>query len=204
MKKIYTCMALFAAVLLMAAGCDLFLDHIAEEDGIPEGVSFYTGCPISMYFVDENGNDLVTIGNTSTYPTAFSGPVFEEAIERAVSNAQEYTTDEGVVLLYNNTSNTLWNDPSEGKIRFQTFFWGVTPELTHLMPVYLGSSVDTLTVGYKYVTASDKVQITGASWAVDIISVHYNGVDVLLNNTTGKVFIEKPSQGGTIVHVGSI
>lgn len=203
-KTLFPAVLALVLIALSATACNL-LDNDIPDGGVPNDVSFYTGCPLSFYFVDENGNDLVQLEDRTTWPTAFRDPAQPSVRENAVAGARTYEGKDGVVILYNNDANSLWMDPDEGLSRFQTFFWGVTPEQQFAFPVYLGESEDLLTVGYKYLTSSDNIQITGASWAVEITSVKYNGVEVFVGNEKGKVFVTKPSQGGdTTVRIGSI
>ena len=203
MKKIYIRTALFLGLVLLAAGCNWFPDS-SDGGEIPENAVFYTGCPLMFYFVDENKQSLVDIDDLSTYPTAFAAPASEEARLLATDIVQRYQSESGTIYLYNSESNSLQWDNSEGMFGFQTYFWGITPQTNYSMPVYLFEYLGVLTIGYKYVTTSGKVQVSGASWAVEILSARLDGVDILTNNTPGKVFIEIPSQGGEpVVHVGS-
>ena len=205
MKRVLYCVIVLALYAGLASGCDWMFGDQPKDGEIPENVSFYTGCPFYFFFVDENGDSIIDIDDSSTYPVAFRGAATEAACEHARATVQPYEKDGEKLFLYNNSSNSLQWVEEEQMYAFQTFFYGETPQLTYTFPVYWGDDYDTITVGFKYVTTADKVEISGASWAVDVISVLYNDVDILTGNINGKVFVEKPSQGGeTVVKINSL
>ena len=205
MKRYFMATALLVAALL-ASGCDWWFGEEEKDVTIPENVSFYTGCPLSFYFVDENGNTLVNIDDTKTYPIAFRGTASEAAIQQGRSSIQTYVNEGTTLYVYNDGSNSLYWIAADQQYRFQCFFWGLTPEENFSFPIYFGNGdeYDVVTVTYRYVTTADNVQIQGASWAVDVVSVKYNGVEVLVGNENGKVYVVKPSQGATAVKIGSL
>lgn len=204
MKKIRLLMfAMLLCPLFLAAGCNwLFND---DSDGIPVGMLFYTGCPLSFYYVDEHGNDQIDLQNPATFPTAFRVPVAPFVREEAVGSLTETSLDGATYYLYNSGSNSLREDAGP-RYAFQTYLWGKTLDPDYTMYVYTGDSKDSLKVSYRYLRASESDGLpSGASWGVEVTSICYNEVEVFQNNENGKVFIEKPSQGGeTVVHVGTI
>ena len=197
-----------AAVLLtlslsLTAGCNIFGN---ESEGIPSDVLFYTGCPLSFYYVDEQGNDLVNTADPQSFPTAFLIEASEESRLEAVSSMQQIVQAGTTYLLYNTATNSLKQDADLQRWGFQTYLWGRTPNKDYTTYVYAGGTKDSLKVAYKYLLpgGEDSEGIT-SGWGVKITSMLYNNVEVFLNNDNGKVFVEKPSQGGeTVVHVGSI
>ena len=206
MKKICFWTVILLGISLLISGCDWWLDTNPDDGKIPENVNFYTGCPLAFYFVDENGNTLVDINDAETYPISFRGAASESAIQRGRTNIQTYEQEGVKLYVYNDGANSLCWIEEDQQFRFQSYFWGVTPQDSYTFPVYVGSDglYDKLTVGYKYVTTADKVQISGATWAVDVVSVKYNDVEVFVGNENGKVYIVKPSQGETTIKIGSL
>ena len=197
-------MMLLVAGLLMA-GCSLFDDF---SDEIPVGLSFYTGCPVAFYFMDEDGEELVDPTDPDTFPLAFSTRV--KIISSGKQDFSVFETEENgsPLIRYNDNTNSLWKDPEQQRWTFRTWLWGRTKEPDYTMYVYVGSQEDSLSVSYKYLQAGDpgyENLPAGSKWGVEILSMRYNGVEVYKGNENGKVFIEKPSHSGeTVVHVGSI
>ena len=205
MKKTFFSITLAVLALLLTAGCSLFNEF---TDEIPEGYTFYTGCPVSFFFVDEEGTDLVDPSDSSTYPVAFPGQMRILSMKELDFSIYETEEDGSPLIMYNDNTNSLWKDPEQQRWSFRTWLWGVTKEKDYRMYVYYGSQEDSLTVSYKYLKAGDpgsEKLPAGSSWGVEILSMRYNDVEVYVGNENGKAFIEKPSQGGeTVVHVGSI
>ncbi len=204
MKRILFLLIVLASYAGLTAGCNWLFPEENNDGTVPENVNFYTGCPLTFYYADENGASPINIETPDTYPVAFRGAVPESTCEIARANVQVYEKDGEVLYVYNGGSNSLLWSEEDQLYGFQTWFYGVTPQVTYSFPIYIGNDIDTLKVGYKYLTTADDVQISGASWAVDVESVTYNGVEVLVGNINGKVFIEKPSQGETVVRIGSL
>ena len=192
------------AFAVLAAGCSWF--NAVEEGKIPQGVIFYAGCPVVFYFLDEDGNDLVDESRVDTYPLVFRLHAGEEARSQARESIQSIVQAlDGVrteFFVYNGGSNWFWKDSQEQLCAFQSYMWGKTQNPDFMMYVYAGpGEPDSLQVKYKYLTEADNPKIDG--WGVDVISVTYNGVEVLENNENGKVFVTKPSHGKTSVKTGS-
>ena len=202
MKRSLFLTAAVLSCLWLTAGCDIF--EIPQTDSeIPENVGFYTYANLFFYFVDENGDDLITFEDKSTWPLTFPRKAGEEERAMAFESMSATTREVGTVYLYNGESNSLVQDAELSLWRFQTFFWGRTKETEYNTYLYMHGDVDSLTVSYRYLTAAE-TQAVGGSWAVNIESVKYNGVEIADGNENGKVFVQKPSQGGTIVKVGSL
>ncbi len=206
MKKIRITLPLML-LLLAAVSCNLW-DEPYEK--IPNDVLFSVGCPVTFYYIDEEGNSLADIADVRTYPTAFMFPVDSASREEAIMTVQQMRqSDLGFdIFVYNNGYNFLWQDPSgDDCCAFQTYLWGKTPKLDYTTYIYNGASEDSLKVTYQYLTADKNADElpAGSSWGVKITSMLYNTVEVYQDNENGKVFVEKPSHGGeTVVHVGSI
>lgn len=185
------------------AACNWF-DPI-EDGKIPQGVIFYTGCPVVFYFVNEDGEDLVNIERPATYPAVFRVPAGEDDQDRARQTIQTIRRSQVDYYVYNEGSNWLWKDSDEQRIAFQTYLWGKTVNTDAKIYVYgsQNAAADSLQIKYKYTTAAENPDLEG-TWGVDVLSIKYNEVEVFENNKTGKVFIVKPSQGETSVKVGSL
>ena len=207
-KNVWCTLALLFLSALCVTGCDWFT---AVDDGkIPQGVIFYTGCPVAFYFIDEDGNDLVDARQESSYPLVFRFIADEDDRVQALMPVQTISqTEHGVTTdfyVYNAGSNWLWEDTEENLHAFQSYMWGKTQNTECTMLIYANKNAapDSLQVQYKYRTSKDDPSLEG-SWGVDITSLRYQGVEVFIGNEKRKVFIEKPSLGGkTIVHVGAI
>ena len=120
-----------------------------------------------------------------------------------LQNMTSQTLDGGTIYLYNDGANSLFRENEESLWRFQSFVWGRTVEPVGKTFLSLKSGMDSLSVSFKYLSAAE-ANINGGTWAVDVESVKYNDVEVFVGNENGKVFVQKPSHGGTIVKVGSL
>ena len=202
-KLIYLLLALsFTAAL--ATGCDLFGPTNNGDDEIPSGMSFYTSVPgLSIYFVDGEGNDLIDLENNETWPLATPNLLNAHLREEYTGAATKYSVGSESYWSYYNDSNILWIDEDADLVSFRSFLWGKTVETEYTTWVYQGSALDSIQVGFTYVTSADS-QIQGGTWSVSVNSVKYNGVEILNGNTNGKVFVERPSQDVTVVKVGQL
>ena len=200
-KSIYLLLTLGVLSGLFSACSDFFLPE--NQNGIPEGVIFYTTAQgLSFYFVDEDGNDMVTLEDRTTWPLAFPQKMEASTREAAVARADaEARSDGRVFYIYNDNCNAICQDFENRRYGFSTYLWGRTIEPEYTTYLYIGNSLDSLKVGFNYHQAQES-QTSGASWLVEINSVKYNGVEVFTGNKNGKVFVQKPSQGETVVKVG--
>ena len=194
-----------ALLLLLTAGCNIFE---TPTNTIPEGLLFYTDCPVSFYFVDEEGKDLVDPQDHSTFPLAYPGRINRQSPTDEGFSVTESQQGGSPAYLYNDNSNYLWKDSEENLWCFLTWVWGRTLDQEFKTYIYVAGQEDSLKVSFKYLKAGDqdsKDLPEGSSWGIRILSMRYNDIEIFENNEKGKVFIEKPSQGGeTVVHVGSI
>ena len=168
----------------------------------PIGENFYTGCPVKFFFVDENGEDLVHLEDVNTYPLGYPVTVTEDVRGQAIP-AQIVRAGNVSVYVYNFGQNFAWQDPESERTAFQTYLWGRVPEPTFLTYVYAGNGwdADSLRVGYKYLNGSETAS---GRWAVEVISMEYNGVEVFKANPEKTVYVVKPSEGETVVKVGRL
>ena len=202
-KSVFRAFLTLCLAVLCVTACEWF--NAVDDGKIPQGVIFYTGCPVVFYFVDEDGGDLVDTDQPSTYPTVFRVPAYEDDRDKARQSIQTIHQSGVDYYVYNEGSNWLWEDSDTQRIAFQTYMWGKTVNPDAKLFVYYKqyTEPDSLQVTYKYVTADDDPALQG-SWGVDVTSLKYNGVEVLVGNENGKVFIRKPSHGETTVKVGSL
>ena len=205
-NTIWRVFALLCLTVLCVTGCDWF--NAVDDGKIPQGVMFYTGCPVDFFFIDEDGNDLVDAQQARTYPLAFQYYADEDARVQAVMQIQTVTQRvDGVpteVYSYNGGSNWIWKDNQEGLHAFRSYLWGKTPNTEFMMLVYTpqNATPDSLKLKYKYLTGKEDPKLEG-TWGVEVTSIRYKDVEVLEGNENGKVFIVKPSHGETTVKVGS-
>lgn len=200
MKRLLSLACTLALCASLVSGCDWFND--ADKDTtIPEGVLFFTNANLVFYFVDGEGNDLVDILNQETFPVVYPEQVSGNFLREVVLNAEAATVGSKVYKVYTSGHNWLYEDDEEGHIAFGTHMWGKTVELSYTEYVYVDGAMDSICVDYRYVTDSADARVAGGGWAVDVMSVRYNEVEVFAGNENGKVFIEKPSRDETVVKV---
>lgn len=169
---------------------------------IPEGELFYTNSPVKFFFIDENGEDLMHEEDTSTYPLAYPSEVPQDSRDAAFRNIKTIMSDGLQLTLYNDGINMTWVDPETGRQAFQTCLWGISPRPSYKTYIYAGNGwkADSLNVEYRYLSGKET---ESGSWAVEVTSMQYNGVEVFKDNGNKQVYIIKPSEGGTVVHVGN-
>lgn len=198
-KRIFPFLCLSVALLAMTSCVSDY-----DPGVIPVGEPFYTNCPLKFYFVDENGEDLVKDGDTSTYPLAYPLPVSPEAREMAFP-VYEVRENDTQIYLYNSRYNWIWKDAEENmRFAFRTALFGTTQNTSDLMYVYTSASAgaDSLRVGYRYLSGS---QTESGYWEVEVTSMKYNGKEILEGNDSKKVYIVKSSdpEEETVVKIGS-
>ena len=205
MKRLLHLIPVLATLSLLSAGCMAFVDP--QNGGtVPVGQAFYTNVQgLTFYFVDAEGKDRINFDNRSTWPLAYPEAVDitvrESAVLRVNTNAR---SDGAVFYIYNDNCNALCQDYESKLWGFSTYFWGRTPEPEYTTLFYEpGGAVDSVKVKYTYLDGSDGSYV-GSGWAVKVNSVKYNDVEVFDGNENGKVFIQKPSQGETVVKVGRL
>ena len=189
----------------LLTGCEFFNDPSGNGE-IPEGLTFFTGANLSFYFVDGEGKDMIVFTDETTYPVVWSQKlVNERALQEMVYHVDQVYQDDRDYRVYANSHNWVSYDPDVKLNALGAHLWGKTLEKQYTSYVHIGDGIiDSLTVAYKYLTSADDVQIQGGSWAVEIESIRYNGVEVMLGNENGKVFIQKPSRDETVVHIGRL
>ncbi|MBR1538934.1 MAG: hypothetical protein IJ636_05445 [Bacteroidales bacterium] len=205
MKTLFRLFLTLFAGLTLTVGCiDFFLP---EDENLPQGVVFYTTVQgLSFFFVDGDGNDLVDFDDKTTWPQAYPQKVGDAtrvvAVERVEMTARE---DGRVFYIYNDNCNALAKDLDTRLWSFTTYFWGRTPEPEYTTYFYAGGGLDSLKVSFSYLSGSNNDNTPSApGWGVKVDSVKYNGVEVMVGNETGKVFIQKPSRDQTVVKVGRL
>ena len=202
MKKLYVFLLFLACFLL--PGCDLFEFNNNGEEEIPSGLSFYTSVPgLSIFFVDGEGDDLIDLESRETWPLATPNPLGSHSLEEYTGAATQYSIGSETCWSYCNDSNILWFDKETNLVGFRSFLWGKTVEPEFTTWVYQGSALDSIKVGFTYVTAAES-EIQGGSWSVKVHSIKYNGIEILNGNENGKVFVQRPSPESTVVKVGRL
>lgn len=200
MKRLLSLACTLALCASLVSGCEWF--NVPDQDTtIPEGVLFFTNANLVFYFVDGEGNDLVDILDQETYPVVYPDKVSGNFLRDAVANPEAATVGSKVYKVYTSGHNWLFEDDEEKLTAFGTHMWGKTVELSYTEYVYLQGAMDSICVDYRYVTDSSDARVVGGGWAVDVMSVRYNGVEIFSGNENGKVFIEKPSRDETVVKV---
>jgi len=204
MKRMFQLFLALSAAAVLSLSCSGLFDFDTPEETVPRGISFYTNVQgLTFYFVDADGNDLIDNDERTTWPLSFPEKVEATTRESALRNASASTTADGhLYYLYNENSNLISRDEGLALWGFSTYLWGRTVEPQYTMFVYAGGGIDSLQVAYTYLSASEGTISSG--WGVRVDSVKYNGVEVLVNNDNGKVFIQKPSQNETVVKVGQL
>jgi len=204
MKSLFHLILSLAILTGMASACSSF-DPEPSRDTVPGGVSFYTNVQgLTFFYVDTDGNDLVDNDERTSWPLAFPQKVELTVRESALQRASTTTTTDGrLYFIYNDNCNAISQDAETGLWGFTTYLWGRTVEPEYTMYVYAAGGLDSLQVAYTYLTASES-NASGGSWSVRVDSVKYDGVEVLVGNENGKVFIQKPSREETVVKVGRL
>lgn len=205
MKKVLSWMLLLAVCTGMTASC---IDWGSKNPSgeIPVGVIFYTTVPgLTFFFVDEEGKDLVSLADRLSWPIASPEEMSAEQRSLAVEQCTQSPRSDGLVYyIYNDKFNAICQDYETKLWGFSTYLWGKTREPERTTYLYRpDGSLDKLQVTYEYLS-SDEGTFDGVGWAVNILSVKYNGIEVFDGNETGKVFIQKPSQGDIVVKVGRL
>jgi len=202
MKRFLRLLCWYLLCAGMLSGCT----EAVEPTGIEMGKSFYTSVQgFTFYFLDENGNDRISIEDTSTWPLTFSRQVAASDRPAAFANVKSQPDATGrLVYQYNDFFNSLSFDESEGLWGFRTYFWGRTSQPQFLMYLYLGDVVSKLVVSYQYYNNGGQVPLDGNSWGAAITSITYDGpgvskLEILSGNKNWKVFIHRPSSGNDVV-----
>ena len=162
---------LFCAVLafsMLAASC---MSGVYDDKGLPVGTLFYTGSPVSFYFVDENGADLLDITDYATLPAAYPNSIPDRSRRDALMSMHEVEASEQT-WLYNGESNSLSRDKETGLLRFNTYLWGVTPKDVYRMYLYWCDEELTIDITYEYTTSVNNPDFTEGSWAVAVTSMN--------------------------------
>ena len=201
MKRLFSIVSTLMLCAGIISGCSWSLEPQKDTE-IPADVLFFTNANLEFFFLDGEGNDLVAIDSVDTYPVAYPEKVTQEIFRLATEKVDVTTINNRDYSVYTSGHNWLSYNSDEKHVSFGTHMWGKTVKTGYTEYLSINGTMDSLTVSYKYVTAADDVMISDGSWAVKVMSVQYNGVEVFLNNENGKVFIEKPSREQTIVKVG--
>lgn len=205
-KMIFGVLAVIACAFLSVSCSDLFKPQTPSGE-IPENTMFYTNVQgLSFYFVDGEGNELVSLTERSTWPLAAPEQLSAEKRATAVEHCSQTARSDGrVYYIYNDNCNAICEDYETKRWGFTTYFWGKTRLPEYTTYVYRpDGGLDSIRVQYKYLSSDEGTLSSSLGWAVNVESVKYNGVEVFNGNENGKVFIQKPSQGDVVVKVGRL
>ena len=203
MNKLFRLLLIGTACLALTAAC---MDNSGPgDDSLQEGVMFYTNVQdLTFFFVDGDGNDRIDYDDKASWPQTYPLKVNEFTREIAVERVDMTAREDGrVFYIYNDRCNAISKDFEIRLWGFTTYLWGRTVEPEYTTYLYACGGIDSLRVGYTYVDGNDG-SVSNIGWGVKVNSVKYNGVEVMLGNETGKVFIQKPSRDETVVKIGRL
>nr|WP_321450191.1 hypothetical protein [uncultured Carboxylicivirga sp.] len=147
--------ALFVFLSLMACNKE-------NENPALEKSPYATACPVDYVFITENGNSLIDLDQSETFPAIFS--IDPSEIDR--QEVLEYQNK----FYYNGNANEVWYNANLDKNMWSTIVYGMVPKTE--AESFIGFNnfdTDSITTVTSY---SD--ECIGAQYCVTIHEVYYN------------------------------
>ncbi len=156
--------ALFVFLSLMACNKE-------NENPVLEKSPYATSCPVDFVFVTDEGDDLIDLDQSVTFPAIYANNPSEIDRQKIVENQNKF--------YYNGNANEVWYDSELNNNRWNTIVYGMVPKTESKSYVgFNGFDTDTITTITSFTS-----ECIGAKYCVDTHEVYYNRTLVYSDGT---------------------
>ena len=142
-----------------------------NENPVIKETPFATACPVDYVFLTEDGNSLIDLDQSETFPAIFSNDPSEIDRQEVLENQNKF--------YYNGNANEVWYNTDLNKNMWNTVIYGMVPKTESKSYIgFNGFDTDSITT-----ITSFSTECFGAQYCVDIHEVYYNQTLVYSDGT---------------------
>lgn len=194
----------FSLLLFCLSSCNKDDDAERWVDTVSDGGPFATQYGLHLFYVDEQGNDLIDLANPTTYPVSSvsltgTPPAVEEPLKKLPNSDKLDPYYNKFDLAENGFWNTLSYESSGKLNRFFTYAYGDSRQSNGTFYVYFKGKADKMDVTYRYQLNKVKTDSRKRYYA-EILSWKINGATIYEKGKSGtleNIYLIKKQDGTT-------